>query len=322
MDQLAATFDNALASAHMDAVDLIRAIYIALTSVVLFASLLDSFHARFIPYGARATPAQTSARQPAETPSRSIAGRALDVVASWKVPHRYFTHFYIASVVASVFWAAQVTLRGGAFEAIATRVSPEHRDRSMAIPQIVMCWGLMLVQGGRRLYECFAFYKPSSSSMWFAHWLVGLAFYLLVSVSIWIEGSGTLLSHQITLDDVKVANAPSLRTFLCLPVFLMASGLQHDGHHYLSSLEKYTLPTHPMFCSIVCPHYTAECVIYLSLAALAAPPGEMINKTLFLALVFVAVNLGITAGTTKQWYAQKFGKGSVQERWKMIPFVY
>lgn len=119
-----------------------------------------------------------------------------------------------------------------------------------------------------------------------------------------------------------MANAPSLRTFLCLPILLMASGLQHDGHHYLFSLEKYTLPTHPMFFSIVCPHYTAECVIYLSLAALAAPPGEMINKTLLLALVFVAVNLGITAGTTKQWYAQKFGKESVQGRWKMIPYVY
>lgn len=164
---------------------------------VLFASLLDSFHARFIPYGARAAPAQASARQPAETSSRSVVTRALDVVASWKVPHRYFTHFYIASVVASVFWAVQVTLRGGAFEAIATRVSPEHRDRSMSITQIVMCWGLMLVQGGRRLYECFAFYKPSSSSMWFAHWLVGLAFYLLMSVSIWIEGTGMLLSDFV-----------------------------------------------------------------------------------------------------------------------------
>lgn len=160
---------------------------------VLFASLLDSFHARFIPYGARAMPAQTSARQPAEAPSRSVVTRVLDVVASWKVPHRYFTHFYVTSVVASVFWAVQIALSGGTFEAIATRVSPEHRDRSMSIAQIILCWGLMLVQGGRRLFECFAFSKPSSSSMWFAHWLVGLAFYLLVSVSIWIEGAGMLI---------------------------------------------------------------------------------------------------------------------------------
>ena len=152
--------------------------------------MLDSFHARFIPYGPRATPAQASARQSTEASSRSVVARALDVVASWKVPHRYFTHFYIASVVASVFWAVQITLRGSAFEAIATRVSPEHQERSMSITQIVLCWGLMLVQGGRRLYECLAFSKPSSSSMWFAHWLVGLLFYLLVSVSIWIEGTG------------------------------------------------------------------------------------------------------------------------------------
>lgn len=34
MDQLTTLLDNALASAQMDAVDLIRAIYVALTSVV------------------------------------------------------------------------------------------------------------------------------------------------------------------------------------------------------------------------------------------------------------------------------------------------
>ena len=34
MDQLTTILDNALASAQMDAVDLIRAIYVALTSVV------------------------------------------------------------------------------------------------------------------------------------------------------------------------------------------------------------------------------------------------------------------------------------------------
>lgn len=115
---------------------------------------------------------------------------------------------------------------------------------------------------------------------------------------------------------------PSLRTFLCLPLFLFASGVQHDCHHYLFSLKKYSLPTHPLFRTIVCPHYTAECVIYLSLALLAAPPGELVNKTLLAALGFVAVNLGVTAGTTKNWYMQKFGADAVRDRWNMLPGVY
>jgi 3-oxo-5-alpha-steroid 4-dehydrogenase 3 len=131
-----------------------------------------------------------------------------------------------------------------------------------------------------------------------------------------------ILSHKLSLDDVTVTIAPSLRTFLCLPIFLFASGLQHDAHHYLSSLKKYTLPSHPLFRTIVCPHYTAECVIYLSLALIAAPRGEMINKTVLSAALFVAVNLGVTAGVTKCWYMQKFGEEPVRGRWNMIPWVY
>lgn len=133
---------------------------------------------------------------------------------------------------------------------------------------------------------------------------------------------GSILSRSLTLDDFKITNAPSLRTFLCVPLFLVASGLQHDCHHFLFSLKKYTLPGHPIFRGIVCPHYGAECVIYLSLALLAAPPGQMVNKTMFTCLAFVAVNLALTAQTTKQWYIQKFGRDAVQNRWLMIPYVY
>ena len=107
-----------------------------------------------------------------------------------------------------------------------------------------------------------------------------------------------------------------------MPIFLLASGIQHDCHHFLFSLKKYTLPTHPAFRRIVCPHYTAECVVYLSLALLAAPKGEIVNKTLLSALAFVVINLGTTASNTKQWYLRKFGEDSVRERWNMIPWIY
>jgi 3-oxo-5-alpha-steroid 4-dehydrogenase 3 len=102
----------------------------------------------------------------------------------------------------------------------------------------------------------------------------------------------------------------------------MASGLQHDCHHHLASLKKYTIPSHPLFTWLVCPHYTAECFIYLSLAFLSAPQGELLNKTVASALVFVVINLGITASTTKQWYSEKFGVDSVRQKWKMIPGIF
>src|SRR5256885_15162765 len=76
-----------------------------------------------------------------------------------------------------------------------------------------------------------------------------------------------------TILDIGLA-APSIRTLLCISVFLFASGVQHDCHRYLASLEKYTLPDLPMFQIFICPHYTAECLIYLCLAILAAPEGS------------------------------------------------
>lgn len=126
----------------------------------------------------------------------------------------------------------------------------------------------------------------------------------------------------MTLHDIRITIAPSVRTFLCVPLFLVVSGIQHDCHHFLFSLKEYTVPDHPIFRGALCPHYGAECVIYLILAILAAPPGQFVNKTLLACVAFVAVNLGVTAQTTKQWYKQKFGAAAVQGRWLMIPYLY
>ncbi|OJK02808.1 hypothetical protein ASPACDRAFT_40121 [Aspergillus aculeatus ATCC 16872] len=330
MDMLAGLVDTALASTHMDAIDALRAFFILASCTILSVSLLpDSLHSRFVIYGARATstdskpPSAPASTTSSSSPSSSPATtRILDYLASLRVPHSYFTQFYVASVAASVFWGVQLLCRGAAFQAFAMRVSPDHLQRSMTINQILLCWVCMLLQGVRRLYECFVFSRPSASRMWFIHWLVGLAFYLGMSVAVWAEGAGTLLARPIALDDVKVTIAPSLRTFVFLPIFLLASGLQHDAHHYLFSLKKYTLPTHPLFHRLVCPHYTAECVIYLSLAFLAAPQGGTINKTILAAMAFVAINLGLTTANTRRWYIQKFGRSSMQGKWNMIPGIY
>ena len=136
-----------------------------------------------------------------------------------------------------------------------------------------------------------------------------------------ISRPGTLMVVKSPWRELSFS-PPSKRTLLCIPVFILASGIQHDCHAYLASLPKYTLPSHPLFQVIVCPHYFAECLIYASLAILGAPKSAWINKTMASALLFVLVNLGVTASTSKEWYAQKFGREKVARRWKMIPLVY
>lgn len=107
-----------------------------------------------------------------------------------------------------------------------------------------------------------------------------------------------------------------------LAVFFAAWIKQNECHRYLASLKKYTLPDEGMFKYIVCPHYTCECVIYLAIAFMAAPPGKPFNTSVLCGLAFVVANLGATAVGTKKWYAGKFGVEKVTNKWRMIPGVF
>ncbi|KAJ6151609.1 hypothetical protein N7470_007206 [Penicillium chermesinum] len=304
---MASLLDRALDLMSMDAVDAVRAGFLLAAATVYAVSVPSALRSRFLVYGPRATP----------TTSPESSG-LLDRLTKWRVPHHYFRQFYIASLLSSAFWAFQLVTRGFAFQAIAARVNDEHKQQSMSLHQVLTCWILLTMQGLRRLLGM----QHIRQAMLVPHWLLGLGFYLAAGVAIWIEGAGSLLSHTLTIDDLKMTNAPSMRTFACVPLFLVASGLQHDCHHFLFTLKRYTLPDHALFRGIVCPHYGAECIIYLTLALVAAPPGQMVNKTLLSCAAFVAVNLGLTARTTKEWYMNKFDREQVKSRWLMIPYVY
>ena len=145
--------------------------------------------------------------------------------------------------------------------------------------------------------------------------------------------SATLYTHKLTYNSFKL-KGPSPRTFIAVVMFILASGFQNDIHNYLASLKikksatkdkaarEYQLPDHDAFTLSLTPHYFAECVIYLALAIQAAPQGAWLNVTLVCALVFVVVNLGVTAQETKNWYKEKFGPEAVKGKSRMIPYVY
>lgn len=123
------------------------------------------------------------------------------------------------------------------------------------------------------------------------------------------------------MDGIDVS-LPSLKTCIGMALFVVGSALQHECHVYLASLKKYTLPQHPLFRKAVCPHYASECVIYLALTLIAAPKNRILNKTLAVGLGFVIVNLAAAADSSRKWYAQKFGTELLQNRWRMVPYVW
>ena len=162
------------------------------------------------------------------------------------------------------------------------------------------------------MLESNAYTSTSKSRMWFAHWLLGLVFYLTINVAIWIEGPADIVIGWLST--------------ALVPAILTAHVLQHSYHAYLYRLrienKGYQLPTHPVFSNLLCPHYTCETTIYLSLSFLAAPAGKIVNWTLFCGATFVAVNLGVTAIDTKEWYMEKFGEDKVGPRKRMIPGIW
>ncbi|KAM5450946.1 3-oxo-5-alpha-steroid 4-dehydrogenase [Microsporum audouinii] len=312
----------------VDLIDLMRGGYVVLAASVMAINSFETLRGQFISYGARSTLSTKGEEGAADesttavtNPSRSRITELLNSIAAWDVPHSYFTQFYYCAVGLSFFWWYQLLTRGWAFRLIASMVDQDSRKGSMSFNQIFLCWSLFTIQACRRLYECISFTKPSRSRMFGGHWLYGFAYYIAMGVAIWVEGTATLLSTDTPLGDATIT-APSLSSLIFIPVFIFASGIQYDCHEYLASLVKYTLPVHPAFVSIISPHYTAECTIYLSLSVLAAPPGSIVNMTIFSALILTAVQLGTSAAATKRWYGEKFGVEKVKDRWVMLPPVW
>lgn len=293
-------------------------------------------------YGARRSdtaPATKDKTVPIESEAEDSLFRVVKNLTSLgQVPHSWFFTYYLFYIICAEAWAMQYFMYGpNPLNFIARRqVELAPNAPAMAGSQIVTLWVMMFVQAARRLYECFVIMKPSKSTMWFVHWVMGLGYYLGVSLSIWVEGSGksplqffskcllSFVKDAILQGDLPGALTADvqLKAAIALPLFLGGWTMQHQCHKHLAGLKKYSLPDSGMFHYLVCPHYTCECLIYFSLAVLGAPAGQWCNRTLLSVLAFVAVNLGVTAYGTRNWYVEKFGPERVVGKWIMLPFVY
>ncbi|KAI0396924.1 hypothetical protein F5Y17DRAFT_44667 [Xylariaceae sp. FL0594] len=304
-------------------------------TVLAIAATPDSVRRLLTEYGARtSSSSNASSSVPTTTPpsdhhdkdsrrqtDSAVTGLLVRLIApitsASKVPHSWFMHFYILSLSCTVLWAVQFATHGALLETIAESQSSKSTT-SMAIEQVGLVWLLMGLQGARRLYEYLVVLQPSSSRMWVVHWLLGNSFYLCTSVAIWVEGSKSLLcSDRRSLP----IGSPTVKSVLATSGFMVAWLMQYRCHQHLAGLKKYSLPHEGLFRYLVCPHYTCECLIYLSMAFVAAPEGELYNRTLACAVLFVVVNLGVTANGTKQWYGEKFGV-MAQRKWKMVPVLF
>jgi 3-oxo-5-alpha-steroid 4-dehydrogenase 3 len=318
---------------------LLQAFYLSASAAILLVYLTPALHRRFLAYGARDAAEPPAGKEESSTsyePRIQLTRMTvlLDRLADIKVPHHWFTHFYIISVLSSLFWAHQLITQGPAYSLLARHAPSTKPDPSM---RTVSCWLLLLLQSLRRLIESLR--QPAgSSSMWIGHYFIGMAFYLFINIAIWIEALPALKAYHSLGRGLEYTHVPYYQPPYRVPfqnefeldfldvvfisIFVDASTEQYKHHRHLASLVKYTVPSLPTFQWIIAPHYTAECVIYLSLAIISRPKGYYINYTMATALIFVLVNLGVSADGTKLWMRNKFGDGSVAKKWRMLPGIW
>lgn len=247
----------------------------------------------------------------------------LDFIAILRVPHSYFKHFYVVSVACSVFWIYQLYNQGTVYQALISFETTKPSLDSKINWTVIL---LMLIQGLRRLAECLRAerIRSSSSRMWIGHYAIGIAFYLFTSIAVWIETVSKNDTFSDRYSGLKWSNTSNLLRYFGLVLFFSASVLQSQVHDYLARMKTYAVPQHFAFkrLRLVAPHYTAECLIYASLAVVGSSQGQVVNKTILCALVFVFVNLSITAYGTKRWMMQKFKEEEVKDLFIMIPGVW
>jgi 3-oxo-5-alpha-steroid 4-dehydrogenase 3 len=165
----------------MDPALLCRIFFSLGTAVAIGGTIIPPFREHIMNYGPRSTTSTTISEQ-----HKTKITRFLEYVGSFQVLHAWFTHYYVVSVASSVFWAHQIYTHGTAFKFLASL--SESRPATMTLNQVFLAWLFMAVQGVRRLYESIVFTKQSQSRMWAGLWIIGIAFYVFMGISVWIEG--------------------------------------------------------------------------------------------------------------------------------------
>lgn len=207
------------------------------------------------------------------------------------VPKRWFIHFYYL----------HSTLSTGSLIWYLT-----YYNRYDYYLSFVLVLLMNLIQAYRRLYECVFISKwdDVKSKIHITHYIAGIFFYT----------SANLMPILLRNSMWKPLSSKT-GIYLILIMFILTSMDQYRNHSHLASLRKYSLPTHGLFQFVTCAHYFDEVVIYTLFALMYPSIGY------FLLLLWVFVNLSISAIENRKWYVQKGLIRQDDEIRCIIPFI-
>jgi len=252
------------------------------------------------------------------------------------IQKRYFICFYVFGIVHLLILASFLSTEP-------RRAAGDHRAAFDVLerPTIAVI-ALHLI---RRVYECiFVHQWKFDSKMHVSAFLLGMFHYFLLPLvfvevpSCWREAS---TSDDAVLGGERLSQSTQWRPMTILVFgFCMWAQYQQYRHHALLALFRssssyseaatchgvgiYALPRGGWFQLVSCPHYLAEILIYLSLTILTELERQPNNDNSFLSwllLLWVTVNLSVSALESHAWYEQRFPDYSKLGRRAIIPFT-
>ncbi|CCE65228.1 hypothetical protein TPHA_0K00940 [Tetrapisispora phaffii CBS 4417] len=197
----------------------------------------------------------------------------LERIQNTTVPKQWFFHFYLLSTI---------------FTLITLYKNYQHK----------IIW-IILIHSLRRLYETLYVSKYTSESrMNWSHYVVGLWFYSVLHIILYIQ--------------ILQGNIDTHLNYYSVLLFTMASWDQHKNHTILSELVKYSLPKGRLFSICSSPHYLDEILIYMSFLPF--------NREFSWLVVWIIASLTISAIETHNYYKSKF-KDQTIPKYSIIPFI-
>ncbi|KAM7154656.1 polyprenal reductase [Molossus nigricans] len=300
----------------------VRAVWLTLTAAFLLALLLQLVPPGLLPSCAIF---QDLIRY-GKTKSRPAICRSFDV------PKRYFSHFYIISVLWNGFllWClTQALFLGSPFpnwlhtllRNLGAAQSPEGELVLSAFLVLAFLW----LHSLRRLFECLYVSVFSNASIHVMQYCFGLVYYVIIGL--------TVLS-QVPMDgrNVYVVGKNLLmqtRWFHILGtmMFFWSSAHQYKCHVILGNLRKnkagvvihcnHRIPFGDWFEYVSSPNYLAELMIYISLAVTFG----FHNVTWWLVVTYVFFSQALWAFLSHKFYKSKFASYP-KHRKAFLPFLF
>uniref|UniRef100_A0A8C5M0S7 Polyprenal reductase n=1 Tax=Leptobrachium leishanense TaxID=445787 RepID=A0A8C5M0S7_9ANUR len=246
------------------------------------------------------------------------------------VPKRWFSHFYIISVMWNgvLLWVfLQTSLLGFKIpewiESLLHLLGVDTPHVQGEDLSTILALFLMWLHSFRRLMECFYVSVFSDGVIHLAQYCFGLGFYFLLGITIFSQAR--LASRTISFGDLLMQSRWYHGFGLIL--YTWASIHQNRVHVILANLRKnksgkitnlkHVIPHGDWFENVSCPHYFAELLIYVSISAVFG----FVNAPWWLVVLCVLFNQALAAVLSHEFYHEKFKLYPAQRK-AFIPFIF